>query len=103
MRFVAIWHGANAYLHERGVRYTFSRLTRFNLASRRSHAHLGWRRAAQAVFLQAGRVEVMLANAAPYVACTWKSSQRTRLRLAPDVLVSGQPAVAADAPVRRST
>lgn len=101
--FVAIWHGANAYLHERGIRYTFSRLTRFNLASRRSHAHLGWRRAAQVVFFQAGRVEVMLANAPPYVACTWKSGQRTQLRLAPDVLVSAQPAVAAEAPVRRST
>ncbi|MDP1534625.1 MAG: hypothetical protein Q8L92_13715, partial [Rubrivivax sp.] len=26
--FMAIWHGANEYLHQRGIRYTFSRLTR---------------------------------------------------------------------------
>ena len=50
--FMAIWHGANAYLHERGVRYTFSRLTRSNLASRRSHAHLGWECVARAASLR---------------------------------------------------
>src|SRR5207302_474415 len=30
--FMALWHGANLYLHQRGIRYTFSRLTRFNVA-----------------------------------------------------------------------
>jgi hypothetical protein len=84
--FMAIWHGANVYLHERGIKYTFSRLTRFNLASRRSHAHLGWECAARAVFLQAWRIEAMLASVFPYIAMTWAPSQRTRLRLAPDVL-----------------
>lgn len=88
--FMAIWHGANTYLHTRGVRYTFSRLTRFNLASRRSHTHLGWKCAANAVFLRVGRVESMLASVFPYIAVTWSPSQRTRLRLAPDVL--GSPA-----------
>lgn len=84
--FMGIWHGANTYLHQRGVRYTFSRLTRFNLASRRSHAHLGWRAAARAVFVQAWNLELMFASCTPYLAMTWKPSQRTRLRLAPDVL-----------------
>jgi len=82
--FMAIWHGANAYLRERGVQYTFSRLTRFNLASRRSHAHLGWRLAGRALFLKAWAFEAMLATVSPYVALTW--SRRVRLRLAPDVL-----------------
>ena len=84
--FMAVWHGANQYLRERGIDYTFSRLTRFNLASRRSHAHLGWKCAARAVFLQAWQVEVMLANVSPFVALTWSPGQRTRLRLRPDVL-----------------
>ncbi|MDP3085877.1 MAG: GNAT family N-acetyltransferase [Rubrivivax sp.] len=90
--FMAIWHGANEYLHQRGIRYTFSRLTRFNLASRRSHAHLGWRRVGQAVFLQAWAVELMLADIHPYVALTWSPTQRTRLRLAPDALLATAPA-----------
>jgi len=93
--FMAIWYGANEYLHRRGVRYTFSRLTRFNVASRRSHAHLGWRCVGQVVFLQAWAVELMLATMSPYVALTWTSAQRTRLRLAPDVLA------AAAAPARK--
>ncbi len=84
--FMAIWHGANAYLHERGIKYTFSRLTRFNLASRRSHAHLGWKCAARVIFLQAWRIEAMLANIFPYIAITWAPSQFTHLRLSPDVL-----------------
>lgn len=84
--FMGIWHGANQYLRARGVDYTFSRLTRFNLASRRSHAHLGWKRAGQAVFLQLGPIEAMVADVAPFVALTWTASQRVKLKLSPDVL-----------------
>ena len=84
--FMAIWHGANEYLRERGVQYTFSRLTRFNVASRRSHAHLGWRCAGRALFVKAWAVEAMFATVAPYVTLT--CSRRVHLRLAPDVLVA---------------
>lgn len=84
--FVAIWHGANEYLRERGVRYTFSRLTRFNLASRRAHARLGGHCAGRVFFLKAWKLEAMLATVAPYVALTW--SARVRLRLVPDVLAT---------------
>lgn len=100
--FVAIWHGANAYLHERGIRYTFSRMTRFNLPSRRAHARLGAKCAGRAVFVQAWGLEVMLASVSPFVALTWSPSRRTRLRLAPDVLGSTPAAPRDDAAVRRS-
>jgi Acetyltransferase (GNAT) family len=101
--FMAIWHCANAYLHQRGVRYTFSRLTRFNLASRRSHAHLGWKCAARAVFVRAWRLELMLASAAPYVALTWTPTSRTRLRLSPEVLALSALQPRAESTVHRST
>jgi hypothetical protein len=84
--FMAIWHGANEYLRNRGVHYTFSRLTRFNVASRRSHAHLGWRCVGRALFLKAWRVELMLSTIAPFVSLTWTLRQRARMRLAPDAL-----------------
>ena len=84
--FMAIWHGANLFLGERGIHYTFSRLTRFNVASRRAHAHLGWRRVGRALFLQAWSTELMLATLSPFVALTWRRGQRVGLRLAPDVL-----------------
>ena len=75
--FIALWDGANRYLYERGVRSTFSRITRFNTASRRAHDHLGWKRVGRAMFLKLWRFEWMLADVAPYVSV----SLRRRVRL----------------------
>ncbi len=83
--FMAIWDAANQYLSERKVRYTFSRVTRFNLTSRRSHAHLGSRLVGRALFFQAWTLELMLATLEPYIALTWKPGQRVHMRLSPDV------------------
>ena len=85
--FVALWNGANQFLQTRGIRYTFSRLTRFNVASRRAHAHLGWKCVGRALFLKAWRVELMLATIAPFTFLSWSGRQRPRLRLRPDVLM----------------
>jgi hypothetical protein len=87
--FLGVWHGANETLSAQGVRYTFSRLTRFNTASRRAHAHLGWKRVGSGVFLQAWGVEVMVSTLAPYLAFTFAPQQRVTLRLRPDVLRRG--------------
>lgn len=84
--FVGVWHGVNETLAPRGVRYTFSRLTRFNLPSRRAHAHLGWKRVGTGVFLQAGPLECMVASLPPYVALTWGPRQRVTLAMRHDVL-----------------
>ncbi len=84
--FMAIWHGANEYLRNRGVHFTFSRLTRFNLVSRRSHVHLGWQRIGRAVFLQAWSAEWMLATLPPYAYFSFSSQRRPKLTLRPDVL-----------------
>ena len=81
--FMAVWHGANQYLNERGVRYTFSRLTRFNTVSRRSHLRMGCRCAARVVVMKLGRLELMAATTAPFLAATW--SGRVNPRLGPDV------------------
>jgi hypothetical protein len=83
--FMGIWHGANAYLRERGVRFTFSRLTRFNVLSRRSHAHLGWKRVGYAVFLKFWGLELMLATVRPFYSVSF-GKHRPRLRLRPDAL-----------------
>ena len=84
--FAAVWHGANEHLRSQGIRYTFSRLTRFNVASRRSHDHLGWKRVGQAVILRAGPVELMGATIAPFFHLTWTAGRRATLTLRPDVL-----------------
>lgn len=79
--FVALWNGANAYLRSRGVRATYSRMTRFNLASRRAHRHLGGRRVGQAWFLQLGPVQLMLSTLAPWMHLSLGERSRPRLRL----------------------
>lgn len=84
--FVGIWNGVNEYLRTRGIDFTFSRLTRYNLPSRRAHAHLGWRRVANAVFLQAWGLEVSFATIPPFVSVSVRRSGRVELRLSPDVL-----------------
>lgn len=86
--FLGVWHGANELLAPLGVRYTFSRLTRFNLASRRAHAHLGWKRVGVGVFLQLWGLEFMAASVAPYVGMTVGPRQRITLRLRPDALTA---------------
>ena len=89
--FLSVWHIANEYLARRGVAYTFSRLTRFNVASRKSHAHLGWRRVGSALFLKIGTTELMAATVAPFLTATFAERQRVRLRLRPDVLAAADP------------
>lgn len=77
--FASIWYAANEYLRERGMQATYSRMTRFNLASRNAHARLGSRRVGRVVFLQVGALEAMAASVWPYVALT--RSRRVRLVL----------------------
>jgi hypothetical protein len=63
--FGALWHCANQYLVARGVTTSFSRVTRFNVASMRAHERLGARRLGSVLFVQVGRFEAMLATVAP--------------------------------------
>ncbi|NUZ05186.1 GNAT family N-acetyltransferase [Piscinibacter koreensis] len=75
--FMAVWDAAFAYLRERGVARSFSRVNRFNLASRRAHARLGSRPVGSALFVKLGHTELTLSSAAPFVGLT----RRRRLAL----------------------
>ena len=79
--FASVWHGANEYLRARGVRRSLSRMTRFNNASRRSHAHLHSQRVARVLIFVAWRLEVMFADIAPYVAVSISPRRRAQLHL----------------------
>lgn len=87
--FASIWHAANEYLRERGVVASYSRMTRFNLASRNAHARLGSVRVGRAVFLQAWGLEAMLSSVHPYVALS--RTRRVRLLLPPARPVAAPP------------
>jgi hypothetical protein len=82
--FVGIWEAAMKMLHGRGIRYSFSRLTRFNTASRRAHAHLRWKLVGRAIFLKLWGLECMAATVSPYVSLSRR--RRPALRLRADAL-----------------
>ena len=84
--FIGIWNEANKFLRNRGIRYTYSRLTRFNVASRRAHQHLGWKCVGRTIFLQAGPAQIMAATVFPYLHLSVRKSSRVRLTLRPDAL-----------------
>ena len=79
LAFIGLWSGANQLLYDKGIRHSFSRLTRYNVASKKAHDHLGWRRVAGAVTLKLGRVELMFASTRPYLAWSWSPSSIPRL------------------------
>lgn len=83
LAFVAIWQGASDYLRARGIEFTFSRLTRFNVASQRAHDHLGWKAVGRACFFQVGPVELMAATVWPYFHVSCSKDNRVRLQLSP--------------------
>jgi len=85
--FLGIWNGANEFLRSRGIKFSFSRLTRFNLASARAHEHLGWKLVGHAIFLQAWSVEFMVATISPYLHVSFGRSERVQLKLRPDALL----------------
>jgi hypothetical protein len=85
LAFIGLWEGANRYLYERGIRYTYSRITRFNTASRRAHDHLGWRRVGRAVFLKLWNFEWMIAGVKPYVHVSISPHKRVQIDLYPEV------------------
>ena len=85
LAFVAIWQNAIAALRSRGIRYSYSRLTRFNLASRRAHAHFGWRCVGRALFLKLWRLELMVGTVVPYAYLSF-GGQGPKLQLRPDAL-----------------
>jgi hypothetical protein len=86
--FIGMWSGANKFLNNRGIKYTFSRLTRFNLASRRAHNHLGWKCVGRTVFLRAWRLQFMAATIFPYLHLSFRKSSRVQLKLRPDTLLA---------------
>jgi len=74
LAFVALWDYANEYLRERGIRNSFSRVSRFNLISRTVHSHLKWRRLGRVLFLRLPGLQLMLATVSPYIHVSFRHS-----------------------------
>jgi GNAT superfamily N-acetyltransferase len=79
--FGRLWDEANAYLRERGVSVSFSRVGTVNHASIGSHARLGARRIGTATFLCLDRVQIMAATVRPYLHFSLGPASKPHLRL----------------------
>lgn len=79
--FVALWNGANRWLQDQGVKFSFSRISRFNVGSLRAHARLGSQRLGSALFLQLGRAQMMVATVRPYLSLSVQPNRRVSLKL----------------------
>jgi len=84
LAFAGLWTGANKLLYNRGIRYSFSRLNRFNAASKKSHDRLGWWRAASAIIFKAWGIELMMVGIRPYLSLSLKTTSRPCLQIYAD-------------------
>lgn len=73
LAFARLWDQCNSYLQERGVAWTCSRVSAFNLASLKAHARLGMRVRHALIYLCAGSIELLLADVAPFFSLSFSS------------------------------
>ncbi len=79
--FSAVWHGAFQFLRGLGIERSFSRVTHFNVASRRAHARLGSVGVGRLMVLKLWPIELMLASVRPFVGLSWSRRHRMRLSM----------------------
>ncbi len=65
--FARLWDTANAFLRDRGVTWSFSRISAFKPRSLASHSRLGARPLGSATFLCAGQWQFLVSRFRPYL------------------------------------
>jgi hypothetical protein len=78
-----LWKGVDGILASQGVRWSFSRISRFNTASITTHTRLGARKMGSATFFVCGRLQLMVASLRPWVHLSLSDGARPTLRLTP--------------------
>lgn len=104
LAFLRLWDSANAYLREKKVNWSLSRISAFNPDSLRAHQNLGAKRFASAVFLQLGRLQLMVSSLKPFVNLSVSTQQTPKLVLSAGAI--DQPQLGQhnrSAPLRSST
>lgn len=79
--FAALWDNVNAELERQGIDWSFSRISAFNMPSRRSHRRLGAIDRGGMVFLTFGPVQIMLQRSRPAFHIAFKRATRPIVRL----------------------
>lgn len=85
LTFARLWDECNGYLNERDVTWACSCISVFNLGAVRAHRRMGMQVLHTLYFLSAGKMELMLANVAPYAALSLRRSPRVLIRPADQI------------------
>lgn len=83
--FARLWDAANEWLRSRGCRWTFSRISGFNVASLQAHRRLHAIRLASGTFLTAGPVQLSVFSIRPYLHLSLTRRDFPLLQLPADV------------------
>ncbi|WP_418647170.1 GNAT family N-acetyltransferase [Thauera butanivorans] len=81
--FSRLWASANRQLASEGIRWSFSRIAAANPQSLDSHRRLGIQKLFSASFIKAGKWQVMIACAHPYIHISISTTSRPTLLLHP--------------------
>ena len=68
--FSKLWDFANGYMRSKGITSTMSRISAFNLSSKKSHARLGAQCIGQLTFFCIGPLQILFSSKAPFVFLT---------------------------------
>ena len=79
--FLALWDGANDYLRKRGIQFTTSRVSRFNLDSIKAHNHLGWRCEGHTLVIAGKHFQWLMATVPPFFNISFSESSRPKLQI----------------------
>ena len=79
--FLKLWDAANAYLRERHVEWTLSRIDAFNMRSFKAHERLGMRQLGMGNFLLIGNVQLAMLTLPPFFHLSLNAASRPVIRL----------------------
>lgn len=79
--FATVWDAANEFLRANGVTHTYSRISRFNLASRQAHMRLGARVVGTGLFLHLGPLQLSWSALSRFLPLRLTLTRRVRLHL----------------------
>jgi hypothetical protein len=78
-----LWKGVDGLLAREGVRWSFSRISRFNALSIATHARLGAREVGRATFFVCGPLQLMVSSLRPWLYLSMSDDARPTLQITP--------------------
>lgn len=83
LAFLKLWDSANAFMRERGIGWSISRISAHNTGSLKVHEKMGIQQIGSATFVRFGGVQLFLSRLKPYVYLSTRSGRPPCVTLRP--------------------